>query len=323
MPQQAKDKKQKPNISVVIPCYNAENTIMNCLKALSKQDIGEPFEIIVVDSSQDATPQIIRDNFPQVKLIHFDQRTDHGSARNIGIARAQGNIICLVDSDCVVCEDWLKRMLANHQLPGISVVGGPIINGNPETVVSWAGYMLEFNDLLSRSEPEVVGHVGTGNVSYKREILEKYKFLNATLYAHVDLYFHWTICQDGVKILFDPHITVHHYHRPTLKGFLLHQHKIGRGTVQVLKRTDLRGSYFVKRPWLATLLLPVFPVVKFFRTSYLTLKWRKSLVWEKPAIFPLFALGLMFWIVGFGREVLNFDDQPWKESQLADNSSKA
>jgi glycosyltransferase involved in cell wall biosynthesis len=313
-----KSKSAKVNISVVIPAYNAESTIMLCLNALRQQDIGEPFEIIVVDSSHDATPQLIRRHFPEVKLIHFDQRTDHGSARNIGIAQARGEIICLVDSDCVTPRDWLSRMVAAHKSPDIGVVGGPVMNGNPETAVSWAGYMLEFNDLLSRESPELVMHVGTCNVSYKREIFDRYKFLSATLYAHVDLYFHWCLHQAGIKILFDPHIFVHHHHRTTLKGFLLHQHKIGRGTVQVLKRTDLRGSYFVKRPWLATLLLPVFPVVKFFRTSYIMLRWRKSLAWQKPLIFPLFALGLMFWIVGFGREVLNFHDQPWRGSKLAD-----
>ncbi len=311
----AKQKSKKVDISIVIPAYNAESTIKMCLDALLGQDVDEPFEVIVVDSSEDATPQIIRDNFPKVNLIHFDQRTDHGSARNIGISKARGEkLICLVDSDCVTPPDWLRRMIDNHKSPEIGVVGGPIINGNPETAVSWAGYILEFNDLLSREEPEIVGHVGTGNVSYKREILEKYKFLNATLYAHVDLYFHWCLCQRGIKILFDPHIFVYHYHRSTLKRFLLHQHKVARGTVQVLKRTDQRGSYFAKRPWLCGLLLPVFPVVKFFRTSYLMLKWRKSLAWEQPLIFPLFVLGLMFWIVGFGREMLNFRDQPWKAS---------
>ncbi len=284
-----------------------------CLNALLKQDICEPFEIIVVDSSKDATPQIIRDKFPQVQLIHFDRQTDHGSARNIGIAQAKGKkLICLVDSDCVTPPDWLSRMVKAHQNPDIGVVGGPVENGNPETAVSWAGYILEFNDLLSRSKPEIVMHVATCNVSYKREIFDKHEFMAKKLYAHVDLYFHWLLCQDGIKILFDPEIYVHHHHRVTLNGFLQHQHKIGRGTMQVLKRTDQRGSYLAKRPWLALLLLPVFPLVKFFRTSYIMLKWRKSLAWEQPLVFPLFVIGLLYWIVGFSREALNFKDQPWK-----------
>jgi glycosyltransferase involved in cell wall biosynthesis len=312
IPEKMSNTETKINISVVIPAYNAENTIALCLNALLQQDLDEQFEIIVVDSSQDATPRIIREDFPQVKLIHFDQRTDHGSARNIGIAQARGEIICLVDSDCVTPRDWMSRMISAHQDPEIGVVGGPVKNGNPETAVSWAGYILEFNDLLPRDKKELVMHVATCNVSYKRKLFERHKFLSATLYAHVDLYYHWLLYKDGVKILFDPEIFVHHHHRVTLMGFLLHQHKIGRGTLQVLKRTDLRGSYFAKRPWLSTVLLPVFPVVKFFRTSYIMLKWRKSLACENPLLLPLMALGLVFWIVGFGREVLNFADQPWK-----------
>ena len=59
-------------VSVIIPSYNSESTIGACLKSLNQQSFEEEYEIILADSSEDKTPEIVRDTFPHIKFIHFD-----------------------------------------------------------------------------------------------------------------------------------------------------------------------------------------------------------------------------------------------------------
>ena len=57
-------------ISVIIPSYNSENTIKLCLDSLLSQSTTEEFEIILVDSSVDSTPKIVKSNYGNVQFIH-------------------------------------------------------------------------------------------------------------------------------------------------------------------------------------------------------------------------------------------------------------
>lgn len=130
------DDRPPVSVTVLIPAYNAAGTIWATLSSLLAQGFEEPYEIIVVDSSSDETPRVIADEFPTVHLIHRDQQTDPGTARNLGIVQARGEIIACIDADCIAPSDWLRRMVA-AQRAGHEVVGGTIENGNPDSLVAW------------------------------------------------------------------------------------------------------------------------------------------------------------------------------------------
>ena len=102
----------EPVVSVVIPCFNSASTIRMALDALRAQDTEVPFEIIVADSSKDETPQIVKNEYPEVHLIHFDQQTYPGTARNMGIHHARGKYIAFTDSDCLPRRDWIQQIVA-------------------------------------------------------------------------------------------------------------------------------------------------------------------------------------------------------------------
>ncbi|HWP47975.1 MAG TPA: glycosyltransferase [Candidatus Limnocylindrales bacterium] len=287
-------------ISVVIPSYNSEQTIRSCLEAILKQKPRGAFEVLVVDSSTDSTPDIIRREFPTVKLIHLDEKADPGTARNLGVKEAQGRLIAFVDSDCIAASDWLLKMEEAHT-GDIVAVGGSIDNGNPHSLISRAGYLCEFRDFLPGIPKQLVQHIATGNSSYQKSVLvEKGGFFGE---FQEDLLFNWRLSQEGKKILFDPTIQVHHFHRTHLKDYLKHQYKIGRTTVQVLKKTDLQGSFIVRHPVLAAGILPVLPFVKFIRTIYTFIKFRSIHSLGPPLVIPLFCLGLFSWALGFASGV--------------------
>lgn len=108
-----------PILSVIIPVYNAERTLRECVDSVLQQDVKD-FELILVDDgSKDASPVICdeyasRDN--RVRVIH-QQNAGVSAARNRGLDIAQGEWITFVDSDDKISEKYFSPVyLANGDL---------------------------------------------------------------------------------------------------------------------------------------------------------------------------------------------------------------
>lgn len=109
-------------ISVVIPAYNEEKFIGDCLKSLSEQEIP-PDEIIVVDNNcTDKTAEIARSAGATV-VNETQQGMSH--ARNAGFDAAQYEIIARCDSDSRPPKDWIKRIKEDFMSGEIDGLTGP------------------------------------------------------------------------------------------------------------------------------------------------------------------------------------------------------
>lgn len=96
-------------ISVVIPAYNEQKYIRDCLSSLL-ENRGIDFEIIVIDDgSTDQTPQIIQQEFPQVKFLQQNHQGP-GAARNLGAKEARGQILVFVDADMTFDKSFLEKL---------------------------------------------------------------------------------------------------------------------------------------------------------------------------------------------------------------------
>jgi len=290
-------------ISVIIPSYNSENTIEKCLNSLLNQSYCNDYEIILVDSSVDRTPQIVSSNYSDVKLIHLDKKTDPGTARNIGIGEAKGDLIAFIDADCIAAHDWLEKIDTAHK-SSYSIVGGVVNNGNEEDdLVGWAGYIAEFREFLPEQPKQEVIHIPTCNISYKRRIFSKFGLFQGEYYPHEDLVYNYNLWKNGERILLDPAVQVYHHHRSSLKDFLNHQNKIGTITSKVLKVIQLQGAFIVRHPGFAVFLTPFLPVVKFSKTLSVFLRLQPESITKRPLVLLIFALGLLFWVTGFARGI--------------------
>jgi len=290
-------------ISVIIPSYNSQDTIEKCLDSLSNQSYKDSYEIILVDSSIDKTPQIVSSHHPDIKLIHFSKKTDPGTARNMGIREAKGDILAFTDSDCVPSRDWLERMAAAHQ-SAYRVIGGVVRNGNTDNnSIALAGYMAEFREFLPGRLVREVAHVPTCNISYKKQVFLDYGLFRGEYYPQEDMVYNCRLAEKGVKILFDPAIEVYHIHRSSLKGFLAHQRKIGIVTPMVLLNTRLSGSFIARYPIPWALLIPFLPVIKFLRTIIVFLFRQPKAIVRRPLAMLILGVGLVWWTVGFTRGI--------------------
>jgi len=291
--------------SIVIPSYNSATTILGCLQSITRQNFSGPYEIIVVDSSTDTTPKIIQKHFPQVTLIHLDKKTEPGTARNIGIKQSRGEIICLIDSDCIADPDWLSLLAAAHE-SDYGAVGGAILNGNPENYIGWASYLAEFREFFPFHRQQLMGHIASCNISYKRRVFDRHGLFPGNFYPQEDLVFNLSMRSSKNEILFDPAIRVSHINKTSVKNFFRHQYRIGSVTAKVLKKFPfLEGGAIADSKLLTLLASPFLPFVKFIRT-YQVAAGLKEYKRRFILVSPLLLTGLFIWGFGFSREALAF-----------------
>ena len=290
--------KFKPSdISVIIPSYNAKKTVLRCLNALYAQN-ELPFEIILVDSSKDETIEIVKKHFPDVKILLFNNRTFPGPARNKGAFAAQGKIIAFIDSDCIAQKDWTQRIAENHSA-GHMIVGGSIDAGNVENSIAWAGHMIEFREFIPHKPASARNHIPSCNLSYRKSVFINTGGFPNAYYPQEDLLLNFLLNLEGIKIWFDPKMSIKHFCREDMREYLSHQHRIGRVTRCTLNKIELPGSFFSQISWLAFLLSPLIGLVKFLRTSWeFMINYPKTAI-TKPSIFWFLFLGIIWWIRGF------------------------
>jgi poly(ribitol-phosphate) beta-N-acetylglucosaminyltransferase len=123
-----------PFFSLIIPAYNAEDSILNCMRSLSAQFAADSdlkadgavgsaqFEIIVVDdASTDSTFSLASEYAacnPQIKVLSLSANAGPGAARNLSVSAAQGRWIVFVDSDDRLVEGALAQLQAAIEKQG-------------------------------------------------------------------------------------------------------------------------------------------------------------------------------------------------------------
>lgn len=101
------------NVSVVIVNYNVRDLVLNSVASVREALEGIDGEIIVVDNgSSDGAIEAIEARFPEVATIPLEANLGFGAANNIGIARASGEFVLLLNPDTIVEEKTIRTMLA-------------------------------------------------------------------------------------------------------------------------------------------------------------------------------------------------------------------
>ena len=121
-------------LSVVILNYNVRYFLELCLKSVQESLKTLDAEVIVVDNnSQDGSCKMVKQLFPEFKLIENDQNLGFSKGNNIGLAQAKGEYICVLNPDTVVAEDTFTKILkfADKQ-KNLGILGCKLIDGKGE-----------------------------------------------------------------------------------------------------------------------------------------------------------------------------------------------
>lgn len=120
-------------LSVIILNYNVRYFLEQCVFSVQKALENIDGEIIVIDNnSSDDSCAMMREKFPQVKLIENKENSGFPKGNNIGVAQAKGEYICILNPDTVVAEDTFLKIL-NSKLQTsnskIGIIGCKLIDG--------------------------------------------------------------------------------------------------------------------------------------------------------------------------------------------------
>jgi glycosyltransferase involved in cell wall biosynthesis len=101
----------QPRVSVIIPTYNSEKYIEQCVKSVLEQTYTNYEVIVIDDGSQDHTQQILKPYFPVIKYIYQDNQ-GAAKARNNGCEIAQGEFLAFLDADDFFLPQKLEKQVA-------------------------------------------------------------------------------------------------------------------------------------------------------------------------------------------------------------------
>lgn len=281
--------------SVIVPSYNGSSTIRECLASLLAQQRPAD-EIIVVDSSEDETPSIIENEFPQVRLIRREQQTSCGMARNIGVDHSSGDIVAFTDTDCIATPQWLACLERTYQEFGCHCAVGGV--GGPEDE-SWVAKMdraVSFSEQFTTGPPRWLKQgIGGGlNLSMRREIYLELGGCHDWKYGE-DVPFIAEFRRRYGQVLFIPSARVLHISPNDISKVLAHQYRAGHGFAYArLYNPALAGSLAVRH----TCLAPLLPIVKGSRVLLRLLKYDRRLLGTVLAHFPTFVRALWLWTAG-------------------------
>ena len=119
-------------VSIVIPAYNEEDTILPCLESCIAQTVPAPEIIVVNNKSTDKTVAIVREVqtlYPDAPIILIEQADSQGitPTRNKGFDAATGDIIGRIDSDSIVEPNWVEETIKAFVDPTVAAITGPVI----------------------------------------------------------------------------------------------------------------------------------------------------------------------------------------------------
>ena len=118
-------------LSVIILNYNVRYFLELCVLSVQNAIQNIDAEIIVIDNhSQDDSCKMMKERFPNVKLIENRENLGFPKGNNIGVSQAQGEYICILNPDTVVAEDTFTKVLAfAKKQKDLGIVGVKLIDG--------------------------------------------------------------------------------------------------------------------------------------------------------------------------------------------------
>lgn len=288
-------KNNTPKISIIIPVYNGEKTLVDCLDSVFNQTY-ENYEVVVVDNNSiDNTKKIIETYLNKKNNLKyvFEEKIGRGNARRSGELVSTGDIVLMTDADCILSNDWVEK---------ISI---PIIKNEADAVQGsesslgkdfWSINIQKESERKFRSKSIFLGEgisgmIDTKNFAILRKKLEIVDFTSTDNMRGNDTDLSIKLSKTDTRLLFDSCIVVKHNHPDSFNKVVSKYFWSGywaaritkenfdcvRNTDFLYKTNQTYYSFFMFFPGLLRTLM--FKGVKAFYFDLVTgLSWRIGLV---------------------------------------------
>ena len=230
---------KKPDLSIIILNYNTKDFLEDCLSSIRKAKTDRfRFEIIVVDNaSTDGSPQMVKKQFPKIKLVANKKNLGFAAGNNLGVKKAKGRYLLFLNPDTIVRPNTFEEMIKfmdNHPDAGAATCKIELPNGKldeachrgfptpwnafchfsgleklfPKSKI-FASYTLGWNDLNKTHQIDA----GVGAfLMVRREVGDEVGWWDEDYFWYgEDLDFCYRIKEKGWKIYYVPKVKIIHY----------------------------------------------------------------------------------------------------------------
>ena len=234
---------KRPLISIIILNYNAGNLLIECVESIEKSNY-ENYEIIVVDNtSKDKSHIKCKERFKQIILVENKKNFGYCEGNNIGIRRARGEFLVILNPDTVVEPNWLNELIASYENFGEGFYQPKILATTEHDILLSAGNEINIfgfgysrgkgtKDTDQHNKIEVVGCASGTCLFTSSKVFEKIGLFDSFLFAyHDDLELCWRGLLQGIKSYYVPKSIIYHpiegysFKWNKLKFFLLERNR--------------------------------------------------------------------------------------------------
>jgi glycosyltransferase involved in cell wall biosynthesis len=203
---------EEPGVSVVVPTRGRPDALGRCLAALEAQTIE--VEVVVVEDAAGRGP---------------------AWARNEGVRRARGEVVCFTDDDCEPAAGWAEALTKPILTGGAEAATGPVQMGVGATAAdrAWEAIVNYLQVKATAPGSASPGFAVTANLAGRRSLLQRFPFdVSFPAAAGEDRDWSERVAQEGVAPRFVPDAVVEHQSGMSTAGFLHQQYRYGRGAAR-------------------------------------------------------------------------------------------
>jgi GT2 family glycosyltransferase len=288
-----------PVLSVVVPNYKRPDLLLRCLESLRKDSDGPALtrEVIVVDDgSRDDSCRLVRERFPEFRLVELSRNSGYPAAVNAGVRASSGEWVLTLNNDTVLERGALQAMLdvARSRSDVGSVAAQQRFLGRPETICS-AGVFVDrrgqaADRLLghplsdSESQPVEVFAASGAAALYRRAMLDQLDgFDERFQFGLEDVDLAWRGHMRGWRCLYVPTAVVYHDLGATVPhGSELRFRQAGRNRILLIAKNMTTRQLLMYAPSIVAfdLLYVSYALVCLHETSPLRGRWEGMRQWR-------------------------------------------
>jgi GT2 family glycosyltransferase len=228
--------RSRVRLSVVTVNWNSRDDLAACLRSLCEQTRADLEVLIVDNASEDGSLEMVRERYPQFKLLEQDRNLGFAEGCNVGIAHATGSWIALLNNDAIADPHWAETLIdaAERAPESCGMLQSLMLFQRTPATVNSTGIGLSRQgtgyDRGGGDEPpepsapwEPVFCPTGGAAAYRRSTLEAIKlstgyFDPAHFCYYEDMDLGWRARLAGFEALYIPSSVVHHkYHGSTVR----------------------------------------------------------------------------------------------------------